>query len=92
MEILLLAGADPNLEGSDGQTPLSRSIGELISKREELHEVEGDEERMDEALRELAGPKFALYYDVISLSDETPALGALEYARDGCRYKISLMN
>lgn len=90
MEILLLAGADPNLEGSDGQTPLSRSIGELISKREELHEVEGDEERMDEALRELAGPQFALYYDVISLSDETPALGALEYARDGCIYKISL--
>jgi len=90
MEILLSAGADPNLEGSDGQTPLSRSVGELISKREELNEVEGDEERMSEALRELAGPKFALYCDVISLSDETPALGALEYARDGCMYKISL--
>ncbi len=90
MEILLSAGADPNLEGSDGQTPLSRSVGELISKREELNEVEGDEERMSEAFRELAGPKFALYCDVISLSDETPALGALEYARDGCMYKISL--
>jgi hypothetical protein len=90
MEILLSAGADPNLEGPDGQTPLSRSVGELISKREELHEVEGDEERMTEALRELAGPKFALYCDAISLSNDTPALGALEYARDGCVYKISL--
>ncbi|MDE0821896.1 MAG: ankyrin repeat domain-containing protein, partial [Opitutales bacterium] len=77
MGILLSAGADPNLEGPDGQTPLSRSVGELISKREELHEVEGDEERMTEALRELAGPKFALDCNAISLSDDTPALGAL---------------
>ena len=90
MGILLSAGADPNLEGPDGQTPLSRSVGELISKREELREVEGDEERMTEALSELAGPKFALYCDAISLSDDTPSLGALEAAHDGCMYKISL--
>jgi ankyrin repeat protein len=90
MGILLTAGADPNLEGSDGQTPLSRSVGEFISKREELHEVEGDEERMTEALSELAGPKFALHCEAISLSPETIALGALEAAHDGCMYKISL--
>jgi ankyrin repeat protein len=90
MGILLSAGADPNLEGPDGQTPLSRSVGELISKREELHEVEGDEDRMTEALKELAGPKFALDCNAISLSDDTPALGALEAARDGCVYNISL--
>jgi hypothetical protein len=90
METLLSAGADPNLEGPDGQTPLSRSVGELISKREELHEVEGDEERMSEALKELAGPKFGLCCDAISISDDTPVLGALEAARDGCMYNISL--
>ena len=54
--------------------------------------MEGDEERMDEALRELAGPKFALYYDVISLSDETPALGALEYAGMVVGIRSPLMN
>jgi len=90
MGVLLTTGADPNLEGPDGQTPLSRSINELISRREELSEMEGDEERMTEALRELAGPKFALNCEAISLSDETTALGALEAAHDGCVFKISL--
>ena len=90
MGILLTAGADPNLEGPDGQALLSRSINELISRREELSEMEGDQDRMTEALGELAGPKFALDCEAISLSDGTTALGSLEDAHDGCVFKISL--
>ena len=88
IELFLNSGADPKQSDKYGNTILDRAVASLAKKKLYLKDVWGDDEMMDDAIRDIAGKNWGISINCINLSDELPRLGGLNRSQNGPVFRI----